>query len=125
REGKEFVGRPWIGVEFGTVTAQIADALGMARPGGALVVEVSEGSVAAEAGLQPGDVVLSMDGIAIDTPDAIGYRIATRKIGETAALRLLQRGRERTIEIALTGALEGTDVKPVTIGGRGPFAGAI
>jgi S1-C subfamily serine protease len=65
-----------------------------------------------------------MDGIRIDNPDALGYRIATRRIGETATLEVLQRGRNARLEISLEKAPEGASGQPVTIDGRSPFSGA-
>ena len=60
------------------MTAQIAESLGMARPTGALVSSVAAGGPAAKAGLKPGDVVLAMNGAAIEHVDALGYRLATQ-----------------------------------------------
>jgi Do/DeqQ family serine protease len=124
RNGQDYFERPYIGATFEPVTAQIAESLGMKGPTGALVAGVMDGGPAANAGLKPGDVVLAMNGIAIEHVDALGYRLATQTIGTTASLLVLSKGEEKTVEIALERAPEGASSEPVTINGRSPFAGA-
>src|SRR5690606_25243126 len=107
RQGSEFVERPWIGAGFEQVTAQVAEALGLDRPVGALVSDVFKGGPADEAGLKPGDVVLVVDGIQIQHPDALGYRLATRRVGEVAQFEVLQRGKRMQLALNLEKAPEG------------------
>ena len=45
------------------------------------------------AGLKAGDVILTVDGQAVDDPNAFDYRFATKPLGGTAALDLLRAGR--------------------------------
>jgi Do/DeqQ family serine protease len=120
--GKEQFERPYIGATFESVTADIAEALGMERPYGALVTDVEADGPAARAGLQPGSVVTAFDGSRIEHPDALGYRLATETIGSTVTLTVLQQGRATDIALALVAPPEGTG--RVTLGGDGPFAGA-
>ncbi len=100
-ETGDAVARPWLGASFQPVTSDIAESLGLERPRGALVTAITKGSPAQQAGLVPGDIVLSVNGAAIDHPDALGYRLDTVGVGKVAALALLSRGRERTIEVKL------------------------
>jgi Do/DeqQ family serine protease len=122
--GNDFFERPYIGASFDEVTAQIAEALGMGRPAGALVASVDKDGPAAKAGLQPGDVVTAMNGAAIEHVDALGYRLATQQIGATASFTVFSQGEERTVEIALARAPEGASTEQVMISGDSPFAGA-
>lgn len=122
--GSQFVERPWIGAAFDAVTSQVAEALGMDRPTGALVTEVSDGGPADRAGLKPGDVVMVVDGIQIQHPDALGYRLATRRIGDTAEFEVLQRGEIVRLTVNLEKAPEDRAARAVPIEGRSPFAGA-
>lgn len=123
RSGNDFFERPFVGATFENVTAQIAEALGMARPTGALVQQVAPDGPAAKAGLRPGDVVLAMNGAAIEHPDALGYRLATQSIGSMSELTVLSQGTERTLEIELARAPEGVSSAEIIIEGRSPFAG--
>jgi Do/DeqQ family serine protease len=122
--GSEFFERPWIGASFDAVDAQMAEALGMARPAGALVSDLEPDSPAAKAGMRPGDVVLAMNDAAIEHPEALDYRLATRPIGSTVALTLLRQGEEIPLEIALERAPESASSNEVVIEGQSPFSGA-
>ena len=56
------VTRPWLGASFQPVTSDIAESLGLERPRGALVTAIAKDSPAQDAGLAPGDIVLSING---------------------------------------------------------------
>lgn len=122
REGLDTFERPYVGASFENVSPQIAEALGMDRPRGALVTDVFDDSPAAAAGLRPGDVVLGFNGATIEHPDALGYRLATQPIGSEATLTLLRQGSEQSVAIELVRAPEGAD--PIVLDGISPFAGA-
>jgi len=124
RAGSDVFERPYLGASFESVTPQVAEALGMARPTGALVTNVAEGGPAGKAGLKPGDVVLSINSTAIENPDALGYRIATLAIGSAASLTILRQGEEVGLEVGLEQAPEGASSHEITIDGRSPFSGA-
>ena len=124
RGGLDYFERPFVGATFESVDATMAEALGMARPQGALVKSVVPDGPAEKAGLRPGDVVLAMNGAAIEHPDALGYRLATSPIGSTAQLSVLSQGRERGVEVELIRAPEGASTAEIIIDGRSPFAGA-
>ena len=124
KAGRDFFERPYIGATFDLVTPQIAESLGMETPHGALVSAVEPGAPAQKAGLNPGDVVLTFNGTALENVDALGYRLATQPIGTTAQLGILSKGEEKTVEIALERAPEGAAQAEVLLRGRSPFAGA-
>ncbi len=124
KSGAEFFERPFVGATFEPVTAQIAESLGMEHPTGALISSVDENGPAARAGLKPGDVVLSFNGKPVEHMEALDYRLATQPIGGKATLSVLTKGEEKSIEIALERAPEGTSAAEVLLRGRSPFAGA-
>jgi serine protease Do len=115
--------RPWIGADGQAVTGDIARGLGMARPEGVLISDVYPGGPAAEAGLARGDVVISIDGFPIDDPQAMRYRVVTKKPGDLARLRYVRQGasREATLRIALP---PDTGRNETTIAARNPMQGA-
>src|SRR5690606_29817406 len=84
RSGSDFFERPYIGADFEPVTPQIAESLGMDSATGALVTSVAPGSPAANAGLKPGDVILSLNGTSVEGIEALDYRMATQPIGSSA-----------------------------------------
>ncbi len=124
KNGNDYFERPYIGATFEQVTPQIAEALGLARPSGALVSDVVEDGPAAKAGIKPGDVVLAMNGTAIEHVEALGYRLATQAIGSTVTLDVLSKGGTVSVQVALGRAPAGASAAEVSIGGRSPFAGA-
>jgi Do/DeqQ family serine protease len=124
RSGNDYFERPYLGATFEQVTAQIAEALGLPKPEGALVSDVVAGGPAANAGIKPGDVVLAMNGTDIDEVEALGYRLATQPIGSAVTLDVLSQGKKKSVQVALTRAPVGPSTAEVKIGGRSPFAGA-
>ena len=90
--GSGAVKRPWLGAKLQEVTPDIADSLGLQRPSGALVASVVADSPAARAGIKTGDVIVSVDGAAVDDPNAFDYRFATKPLGGTAQIGLIRQG---------------------------------
>jgi S1-C subfamily serine protease len=88
-----------------------------------LVAEVTRNSPAAQAGIKPGDVIVSVDNQAVDDVNAFDYRFATKPLGGTAALGLLRDGRELAVKVALQTA-PSTPRDEITIHTRSPFSGA-
>src|SRR5215813_5616424 len=121
--GSGAVKRPWLGAKLQTVTADIADSMGLQRPSGALVANVTPAGPAAKAGLKAGDLIVSVDGASVDDPNAFGYRFATKPLGGTAQLGILRQGRSMTLPIALQN-LPDTPRQEVQIKARSPFNGA-
>ncbi|WP_244630986.1 Do family serine endopeptidase [Aureimonas sp. ME7] len=124
KEGRAFE-RPYIGASFVPVTADIAEALGLERPTGALVQAVRSDTPADAAGLREGDVILSMNGFPVENPDTLGYRLATAGLGGEADLEVLASGGKREdVRIALASAPEKPARDERTLDGETPFAGA-
>jgi Do/DeqQ family serine protease len=121
--GGKAVERPWLGAKLQAVTPDIADSLGLKRPAGALISNVLRDSPAAQAGLKPGDLILSVDGQSVDDPNAFDYRFATKPLGGTAELGLLRAGREIKAKVALRTA-PSSPRDEITIRSRSPFSGA-
>ena len=88
--GKVTRGR--IGVAIEPVDKDVAESLGLPRPGGALVRGVEDGSPAAKAGIEPGDIILSVNGEIVGSPEQLRSLLA--KAGKKAAI-LVQRGDTR------------------------------
>jgi Do/DeqQ family serine protease len=124
KSGADYFERPYIGAEFQEVTPQFADALGMDKPTGALVSSVAKDGPAAEAGLKAGDVVVAMDGVKIDDPQALNFRLSTQPIGSTSTFDIVRQGEKKQVKVKLERAPAGESSKEITIDGQSPFAGA-
>lgn len=122
--GSDVFERPYIGAGFDAVTSQLAEALGLSKPSGALVSSVDEDSPASRAGLKPGDLVLAMNGSPIEHVDALGYRLAVQNIDADITLTVMRQGKESEVKVKLERAPEGKESREVVIEGNSPFAGA-
>jgi Do/DeqQ family serine protease len=121
--GGSAVKRPWLGARLQAVTPEIAETLGLKRPTGALVANVTSGSPAAKAGLKLSDLIVAIDGQAIDDPNAFDYRFATRLLGGTAQIDVVRGGKPIKLTIALETAPD-TGRDEIVISSRSPFQGA-
>ncbi|WLS04693.1 DegQ family serine endoprotease [Shinella oryzae] len=117
--------RPFIGATFDAVTSEVAEALGLDRARGALISRVQAGSPAEKAGMKPGQVVTAVNGIAVEHPDALGYRLTTVGIGGTARITVIANGKQEELTLALDRAPETTPRDERLIEGRNPFSGAV
>jgi len=93
-------GRPdlgWLGVDAQAVTPEIAEALGMPDPIGAIVRSVTKGGPADKAGLLRGDVIIELDGKKILSPAELPRMIAFGHIGKTVTFKVGRQG--KTIEV--------------------------
>jgi serine protease Do len=73
-EGK--VTRGWLGVQVQPVTKGIADSLGLKKAEGAMVDEPQNGSPAAKAGIQSGDIATALNGEAIKDSRDLAQKVA-------------------------------------------------
>src|SRR5215213_995354 len=80
------VRRGEIGVTTQTITPTLADALQLTTDGGVIVADVDEAGPAAKAGLQPGDIIVSLDGKRMENGRQFRINIYTRAIGQQVTL---------------------------------------
>ena len=118
------VRRPWLGASGQAVTADLARSLGLSRPQGVLINAVAPGSPAAEAGVKMGDVVLEVDGHAIDDPDSLRFRIAVAPLDAPARLALWRAGGRREVTAKLEAPPEQPPRDPARLSGHTPLSGA-
>ncbi len=82
--------RGWLGISTQEVTPELAKQFGLSEAKGALVSKVMDGTPAARAGLQSGDVITSLDGKAIDGPIALRDLVVQAPIGKSVKLEVLR-----------------------------------
>lgn len=122
--GGEVFERPYIGATFASVTAEIAEALGLDRATGALITDVRDDGPSADAGLRAGDIVVGFNGQPVEHPDALGYRLATAGVGASADLTVLSRDGRKTVTVKLVTPPADDPRDRRTLDGRNPFSGA-
>ncbi|MGB1087128.1 MAG: DegQ family serine endoprotease [Alphaproteobacteria bacterium] len=121
-KGEELV-RPWLGAAGQPVTAEIAEGLGLDRPGGVLVNDIYPGGPADKAGLRVGDVVQAVGKYEIFDGQGLRYRLAATQ-GKTATLTLWRNGKQEKLNVALLPPPEKPARNETEIEGRNPFGGA-
>ena len=95
------VTRGWIGVQIQSVTADLADDLGLKEQTGALVAAAQKDSPAAAAGVKSGDVITAVDGETVADPHDLARRIAALGPKKTVKLALIRNGSPMTIDVTL------------------------
>jgi serine protease Do len=116
--------RPWLGASGQTVTAELAQSLGLPRPEGVLVKEVTPSGPAAQAGVRVGDVVLQVEGHAIDDAEGLRFRIATLAPDAPARLTLWRAGQLRDVVASVAPPPEQPARELTRLRGRQPLSGA-
>ncbi len=122
--GSSGIERPWLGASLQAVTSDLAESLGLDRPGGALVQQTYPGGAAERAGLRSGDVIYSVDGVDVFDPQAVRYRLATKGVGGRIEVGYRRNGRTATARVALEVAPEEPARNMAELSGRHPFSGA-
>jgi len=100
------VRRGQIGIHAQTITPVLAAGLGLGRAWGAVIADVVPGGPAEIAGVEAGDVVLTMDGKVIENARQLLVNLYQRKIGDVVYLEVLRGTERKTIRVA---ALEQPD----------------
>ena len=90
-----------IGVGIQEVNQALADSFGLKSPAGALVGSVDKDGPGARAGLQPGDVILSVDGKPIVASVELPAMVSAMKPGQTARLEVWRGGERRNIDVTV------------------------
>jgi serine protease Do len=96
--------RGYVGVEAQQITPATAQAMHLKENGGALLAGVQPDSPAAQAGLQPGDVIQAVNGSAIANPRELALRVADIQPGDQAHLSVLHDGQTKDVTVKV-GAL--------------------
>ncbi len=123
RQGGRVV-RPWLGIGSQPVTPDLAEALGLSRPGGLLVKAVRADGPFARAGGARGDVILSIDGHPVLDRAALRFRMTTLPPGGTAEFGILRRGEETVLSVPIEPPPETPPRDRRQLTGRHPVAGA-
>ena len=96
-----YVSRGWLGVMIQDLTPALASQFGEQGTAGVLISEVDQGTPADQAGLQRGDIVLSVDGVSVSSASDFRNRIAAFDPGTEVELQVSRDGGHRTIRARL------------------------
>ncbi|HVE89481.1 MAG TPA: Do family serine endopeptidase, partial [Burkholderiaceae bacterium] len=97
--GRVIRGRIGVGIE--AVSREVATAIGLKGPQGAIVTSVDKDGPAQKAGVEPGDVILRFDGKAIDRASDLPRFVGGTKPGSAVNMTVYRKGNERQLPITV------------------------
>lgn len=109
QDGKTDFERPWAGLTGQAVDGDLAEGLGLTIPEGIIISDVHPESPFAKAGVQQGDVILMVDGLPVNSPAEMVYRMSVSGIGAESTLQVLSQGERRDIVVPLVRAPDRPD----------------
>ncbi|MEO1725200.1 MAG: PDZ domain-containing protein, partial [Pseudomonadota bacterium] len=107
--------RGWLGVRIQTVNDELAEALGLDRPEGALVADVTADGPAEDAGIEAGDVILKFDGQDISEMRDLPRIVAETAVGSTVRVIVFRKGKTQSVKVTLGLLEEQASVTPASL----------
>ncbi|HVK99428.1 MAG TPA: DegQ family serine endoprotease [Dongiaceae bacterium] len=102
------VKRGQLGVVIQDLTPDLAEAFELKGKQGVVVAEVQKGSAAEEGGVEPGDVLIELDGKPLTSAGQLRNQVGLKKIGDKVKLKLLRDGDEKSLTVAIGAPSENT-----------------
>jgi PDZ domain-containing protein len=99
--GLGFLAGTFLGVELTETTPELREHLGGPRDAGVLISRVEAETPAAQAGIQVGDIVTSVDGESVESARDLRHAIASREAGDAVAIELYRDGRAEQVTATL------------------------
>ncbi len=96
------VQRGWLGVEIADVDPEKKEALGLPNTKGVLIQNVYPGQPAAKAGIQAGDVIVSINDHRTENANALMNTVAGISPGEKVPVELIRNGEKMTVQVKLS-----------------------
>lgn len=93
--------RGYLGVSIQDLTPELAEALGLSIERGALVASVAPDGPADATDLEPGDVIVSLDGQPVEKAQDLSRRVARMSPSTEVRLGVVRNGREREVRVRL------------------------
>jgi serine protease Do len=101
------VDRGWLGVYLQEVDRGLANSMGLDRPMGALVNDVSQGGPADQAGIQTGDVIIRYQNTVINHSGDLPHLVGRTRPNTKVSVVVMRKGKEKTIQLTV-GSLPGS-----------------
>ena len=95
------VTRGRIGVQIDQVTKEVAEAIGLGKPQGALVRNVESGAPADKAGVEAGDIIIRLDGQPIEKATDLPRMVGNTKPGTRSTLTVFRRGSTKDLTVTI------------------------
>jgi Do/DeqQ family serine protease len=95
------VKRGLVGIKLRDVTPEAAESLQLVNARGVEISEVAPGSAADHAGIKVGDVVVSMNGVPLESAAQLRNGLALLRVGQSVEMHLLHTGVERSVTLTI------------------------
>lgn len=125
RQGKVVRGRIGVQVRSGLMDDDEARALGLTRPGGAIVTAIERGSAADRGGLQAGDVIVDVNGRPMVSADELVPLVSSTAPGTRLNIRVMRKGQERSLTVTVEEMVLDDGRAASTSGGRADDFGLV
>lgn len=90
-----------IGVQIAPVTKEVAEAIGLGKPAGALVQSVEQGGPADKAGVEAGDIITRVDGKLVEKSGDLPRIVGGTRPGSKATLQIFRRGATKELSVTV------------------------
>jgi serine protease Do len=95
------VQRGYLGIGFQPLTDDIAESLGVEKNRGELIRSVTPEGPAARAGIQQGDVIITVNGRPVTPDESLAFLIANQRVGSTVPFEVIRGGQRRTVNVTI------------------------
>jgi serine protease Do len=112
------VTRGWLGLSLQEMTPSLARSLNLKVPKGALVSDVTKGGPAEKAGIRRGDVIVSLDGVAVENANELRNRLAGTRPGKRVDIGLVRKGETLNAQAVVEAYLPSARAAALEIEGR-------
>lgn len=99
KEGK--VIRGWLGVGIQNLTRELAESFNYNSIKGALIGQIEPNSPAMEAGFQPGDIIVSFDGVEVIDTNQLRNMVAAVRPGSSVKIAVIRDGRKKELSLSI------------------------
>ena len=118
QSGNDSFVSPWAGMAGQTMSADIAESLGLAIPQGVVISDLHTLSPLAEADLRVGDIITHVDGEEVNSPAEMKFRMSIAGVGGQSVLTRLRRNASADVSVALVAAPETPTAEETTLDDR-------
>lgn len=101
RLGNDTFARPWAGMAGQPVDADLAETLGLDIPVGIVVADLHPASPFITAGVSVGDVITRVDGLEVNSPSEMMFRMSVAGIGSTVDITRVRDGEVEVLKVAM------------------------
>jgi serine protease Do len=93
--------RGWLGITIADINPEIQNKFKLGASKGVFVNEIYPGTPAADAGIKPGDIILSFDGNPISDVKSLQRLVASTKIGNKVGMEILRGGEKTRLDVTI------------------------